>query len=245
MFYSQFGEDKILFDIFHKKTHGLCVEVGANDGINDSTSFFFEKLGWDCILIEPNPDLCKIIRASRNATLVELAASDSAGEVTLFIAEGAERAHGVSTISAAKDALNKIKSYGFTFRKVQVQTKTLDEILSEIKPERNIDFISVDVEGHELEVFKGFSIERWHPTVILAEDNSNYENFEVRNYLSQFGYIPFKRTGVNDWYSLKANHELASFRNRSKYHWNAFKVRTRKRIKKIPGISRIRKLLSA
>ena len=38
MYYSQFGEDKILEQIFNKKKAGLCVEVGANDGINDSNT---------------------------------------------------------------------------------------------------------------------------------------------------------------------------------------------------------------
>ena len=41
MFYSQFGEDKILSKIFQGKTQGVCVEVGANNGVDDSTSLFF------------------------------------------------------------------------------------------------------------------------------------------------------------------------------------------------------------
>ena len=98
VYYSQFGEDKILAEIFNGKSNGLCIEVGANDGVNDSTTMYFEKIGWKCILLEPNPDLCKLIRVARNSILVELAASDKNGEVTLFVAEGAERAHGVSTI---------------------------------------------------------------------------------------------------------------------------------------------------
>lgn len=112
MYYSQFGEDKILAEIFRGKSKGLCIEVGANDGVNDSTTMYFENVGWNCILIEPNPELCKMIRASRNSTLIESAASDRSGEVTLFVAEGAERAHGVSTINSGEEALNKIKSYG-------------------------------------------------------------------------------------------------------------------------------------
>lgn len=244
-YYSQFGEDEILAKIFNEKNNGLCIEVGANDGINDSTTMYFEKIGWDCILVEPNPVLCNLIRASRSATLVEVAASDRSGEATLFVAEGAERAHGVSTISSSEESLSKITSYGFSYREIKVQTKTLEEILNEVKLDGQIDFISIDVEGHELEVLKGFSVERWSPTVILLEDNSNYDNPDVSDYLRKVDYLPFLRTGVNNWYAHRKNRKLVNFYSRGKYNWNMLKVRAKKQLKKIPGVARARKLLKA
>ena len=57
MFHSQFDEDRILNGIFAGKSPGICVEVGANDGVHGSNTLFFEKLGWQCVLIEPNPML--------------------------------------------------------------------------------------------------------------------------------------------------------------------------------------------
>lgn len=243
MYYSQFGEDEILAEIFNGKSNGLCIEVGANDGVNDSTTMYFEKIGWKCILLEPNPDLCKLIRVARNSILVELAASDKSCEVSLFVAEGAERAHGVSTINSNEEALNKIKSYGFTYKEVKVQSKPLDEILNGLKLDREIDFISLDVEGHELEALKGFSIEQWKPTIILIEDNSNYESPLVSDYLRRFGYFRFRRTGVNDWYAHKTNQKLVNFYSKSNYHWAALKVRVKTRIKKIPGVLKLKNIL--
>lgn len=240
---SQFGEDKILADIFREKSHGLCIEVGANDGVNDSTTLYFEKIGWDCVLVEPNPVLCQMIRAARSSRLYQCAASSKSGVVSLFIAEGAERAHGVSTICSDEPSLNKIKSYGFTYKEIQVQTRTLDEILSELKHVREIDFISIDVEGHELDVLKGFSIERWLPTILILEDNSNFENADVRNHMKQFGYVRFMRTGVNDWYANKKNKDLVNLHSIAKYNFDAFKVKTKRQIKKVPGIVKIRNFL--
>jgi len=244
MYYSQFGEDRILAEIFNEKNKGLCIEVGANDGVNDSNTMYFENAGWDCILIEPNPALCKMIRASRKATLIEVAASDKNGETSLFVAEGAERAHGVSTINSAEEALNKIKSYGFTYSEVQVKSMLLNEILDSLKIDRKIDFISVDVEGHELEVLRGFSLDRWKPTVILVEDNSNFDNADVSNYLKRFGYLRFMRTGVNDWYAHKTNKALVNLYSRSKYNWIAFKVRAKNNIRRIPGVPKVKRFLS-
>ena len=239
MYYSQFGEDKILSEIFRCKSAGICIEVGANDGINDSTTLFFEKNGWNCILVEPNPSLCQMIRSTRNARLYECAASDRRGVATLYVAEGADRAHGVSMISAEEEAQNKIRSYGFTNRPVQVYTRTLDDILAELKPSSGIDFVSIDVEGHELEVLKGFSIERWMPVVIIVEDNSYFEDTSVRNYLKQFGYVCFKRTGVNDWYAYRKNQGLVNLCSRSGYRWIALKTRAKNKLKKIPGVMKI------
>ncbi len=236
MYYSQFGEDKILFEIFNEKNHGLCIEVGANDGINHSNTFYFEGIGWDCVLVEPNPELCQMIRAKRSSSqLYEFAATDRSGVVTLFVAEGEEMAHGVSTINSDKESLRKINSYGFTYKEVQVQTKTLDEILNELKPSCEIDFISIDVEGHELNVLKGFSIERWLPTVMLIEDNFFFEDDSVRKYMKQHGYVCFKRTGVNDWFADKRNKQLVNFYSVAKYRLTALKVKIKRQMKRIPG----------
>ena len=62
-YYSQFGEDRILDRLFRGKRKGFCVEVGANNGVDGSTTLHFEELGWDCILVEPNPTLCRELRA--------------------------------------------------------------------------------------------------------------------------------------------------------------------------------------
>ena len=103
--------------------------------------------------------------------------------------------------------------------------------------------ISVDVEGHELEVLRGFSIARWCPAVILVEDNSNYQNADVRDYLRRFGYVRFMRTVVNDWYAHKSDRRLVNLRNTSRYNWAAFKVKARRELKRIPGVVKLRNLL--
>jgi FkbM family methyltransferase len=240
MFYSQFGEDRILADVFRNKGRGLCVEVGANDGVNDSTSYFFEKLGWDCILVEPNPALCADIRKVRKAQLFECAASAENGEATLYIAEGPERAHGVSGLGVDQGTAQRIEGYGFVARPITVRTRTLDDILNEAGVDRSPDFVSIDVEGHEHEVLKGFSIEKWKPVVIVAEDNSNFEDATVALYLRRFGYVPYRRTGVNDWYAHLSNRLLVKPSSRTAYWWAGFRTKARRRLRKIPGLLAVR-----
>jgi FkbM family methyltransferase len=243
MFYSQFGEDKILFDIFKGKASGVCVEVGANNGIDDSTSLFFEKLGWKCILVEPNPDLCRKIRETRNALLYEYAASNQSDTRTLYVVEGAVRSDGLSTISTNKEVHDRIKSHGFVYSSVQVHTTTLDRILIDAQINCEIDFISIDVEGHEYEVLYGFSLEKWKPFIILIEDNSNFENDIVSNYLKSFNYVRFMRTGVNDWYAHQTNSRLVNIRSKVRIMLLALKIKSKNRLSRIPLIVKIRNLL--
>ena len=89
--HAQFGEDRILADIFGGREHGYCVEVGAYDGITGSATYLFERKGWDCLLVEPIPELSDKIRRNRRCIVVNCAASRSEGEATLHVADRAEQ----------------------------------------------------------------------------------------------------------------------------------------------------------
>ncbi len=80
----------------------------------------------------------------------------------------------------------------------EVQVLTLDEILSQAGNPR-IDFLSIDVEGFEMQVLQGFSLEQHRPKLMLVEDN--YANrLPVHHHIKSRGYRLVKRTGCNNWY---------------------------------------------
>jgi FkbM family methyltransferase len=242
-YFSQFGEDRLLAQIFRQRCHGTCVEVGANDGVHGSTTLFFEKLGWKCVLVEPNPALCSEIRAARSATVFECAASNSRGTVTLHIAEGVWRADGMSTISNREEDHERIRRQGFTSRPIPVPTRTLDEILTEARLERGIDFVSIDVEGHEGEVIEGFSLQRWQPRIVIVEDNSNGESATTCQQLAGHGYVRFMRTGVNDWFARRSDRELVTLRNRMTVTAKVLTLKVRGRLRRVPLLRKLKNLL--
>jgi FkbM family methyltransferase len=203
-YFAQFGEDRILDTIFHHRSVGHCVEVGANDGITDSMTYHFELLGWNCLLVEPIPDLARKISERRNCIVMNCAASSGEGEASFSIAE---EALGMSGLELTRKQLQAITRAGGTPTEIKVRKKTLDAILEESNFGK-IDFISIDVEGHELEVLKGFTLEKFTPRIVLLEDNSNQTDPTVENYMKKKGYVIFKRTGVNDWYALESDREL-------------------------------------
>lgn len=235
-FYSQFGEDEILASIFLDKPLGLCVEVGANDGRTGSTTLFFEQRGWNCVLVEPNPELCIQLRAERKAFVAECAASNEEGEAVLNVGEGGDLAHGVSTIESSDAALATLHGYGFRSRPLTVPTQRLDTVLEESGFDGPIDFVSIDVEGHELNVLKGFSIERWQPRIVIIEDNAVFQDREVRDYMVQRGYHPFRRTGVNDWFARNNDLQLVSRSAVSRYDTIRRKALVKARLRSLPGV---------
>lgn len=69
---SQAGEDMIALKYFSKNNFSLAkgtyFEIGANDGITFSNSYFFEhELNWTGILVEAFPDSVKLVRENRRS----------------------------------------------------------------------------------------------------------------------------------------------------------------------------------
>ncbi len=202
--HAQFGEDRILAGIFGDRTGGYCVEVGAHDGINGSASYLFEQRGWQCLLVEPIPALVEEIRRHRACRIVNCAASSREGEATFFVAEHIES---MSTLDLTPHRLEWIRQSGGAVREIEVRTATLDSLLAEAGfPE--IQFITIDVEGHELAVLEGLTLEAYKPRIVIIEDNSGHGDRHVARHMYERGYVRFRRTGVNEWYAHESDVEL-------------------------------------
>jgi FkbM family methyltransferase len=202
--YGQFGEDRILEEIFSDRTDGYCVEIGANDGLTGSATYLFEQRGWTCLLVEPIPEFVEEIRRHRHCAVVNCAVSNREGEATFGVAEGVKE---MSTFDLSPAHVAWIKQVGGTVKEISVRTATLDSLLAEAAfPE--IQFITIDVEGHEMAVLEGFTLEAHKPRIVIIEDNSISGDRRVAKYMSDRGYVHFRRTGVNEWYAHESDVEL-------------------------------------
>jgi FkbM family methyltransferase len=81
---------------------------------------------------------------------------------------------------------------------ISVPIRTLDDVLEEAHAPHPIDFLSIDVEGHEIEVMRGFNFTKWQPRLLLLEDH--VENLNKHHYVQTCGYRLVRRTGFNSWY---------------------------------------------
>jgi FkbM family methyltransferase len=183
-------EENRLVRSFFGDRQGFFVEVGANDPHEQSQTWHLEQAGWTGVLIEPQPDLADKLRRARGAKVFAVACSSpgNAGRTLPF------------HVAGPKSSLNRERmSPGYTPESViEVPIRTLDDILIEAKAPAPMDFMSVDVEGHEVEALSGFDFARWQPRLILLEDH--VVSLERHRFLKAAGYRLVRRTIFNGWY---------------------------------------------
>jgi FkbM family methyltransferase len=205
-YYSQHGEDCLLWTFFGERVNGFYVDVGAFDGRYVSNTYAFEQMGWHGICVEPHPVSFKILRELRTAICVNAACvpDPTTQHATLYM----EKLGYLSGLQGERedDVNRRYEKRGLTFDgfdTVDVPAMTLDRILSENVPGGKpipIDFLSVDVEGTELDVLRGLDLNAWRPRVLLIETNTPAAWEAMSGYLSGFGYSLARRLAVNSLY---------------------------------------------
>lgn len=176
--------DKKLDTIFEQKTGGFFIELGAHDGLFQSNTAFLEfSRGWTGVLIEPSKnvyDECVINRPNSKCFNCACVSSDYKDTYILgnFI--------GDPTSSA--DSRRQAPSFLF-----HVKAATLTHILDSIVPPiKEIDFLSLDVEGYELAVLGGLDFNKYRPKFMLIEIYiMDYDSIIL--FLSKNGYIMHSR----------------------------------------------------
>ena len=199
LFHSQHGEDVFLWKFFERKTEGLCIEVGAFDGKQCSNTFAFEMLGWQSILIEPDPEMAQRCRENRPGSRVVQAAigpASAAGTIAFQkVRTAADWSGMMSFTDGNPDHLEKCRRMGATIEEVAVPYRSLNDVLA--GSESPIDFVSIDVEGHELDVLDGFDLEKFRPGVIMTECTYDRDNDLVGEYLKARRYRRLTTIGCN------------------------------------------------
>jgi len=165
--------------------NGFFIECGANDGITQSYTYVLEKLmGWRGLLIEPSNTAfqdCVKNRSNENEFYnCALVAYDSITGI-----KGDFDGNPMSSVGG-----NRLNREGH----IIVPTRTLNSILEELEI-TDIDLFSLDVEGYEAEVLKGFDIMRYKPNFIIVEVNTSVE-WEVNALLKDYKIIA-NLTGYN------------------------------------------------
>lgn len=183
---------------------GTCVELGACDGIFHSKTLFLEKRGWKSLCIEPNPTWHK--QLAKNRTLYQtyaVAAENKDNQPFRIYSDGLiPGKSGIGEAGASSlhpdECVIKHSSGAKFYREILVTVRTLDFCLLEAGFTQ-LDFISLDVEGGELEVLMGCSLNSlWQPYLIIAEDW--HQDGVVCKYLTSCGYKLDRRLGVDNFY---------------------------------------------
>lgn len=192
--YAAYGEDFWLFTQFMPNHRGTAVDVGAHDGVETSNTFLLEQLGWRVLCVEASPEAEKYLRHNRDFVWMG-ACADYDGEGEFWLNDKCPGA-----LSALKPVLDRDDwkpEPGTNFKPYRVQVRTLDSLLAENGFE-TLNVVSIDVEGGEMDVLRGFDIDRWRPRALVVEQWD--DRGEVYRHLTAHGYIRVDRRHVNDLY---------------------------------------------
>ena len=176
-YYSFSGVDVVIGNIFRDKDRGLYIDVGCQHPIKNNNTYILNKKGWKGINIDLDKDNIDLFNISRpNDENINIAISNKISEVELFFY------HKKSPINTIDKKTSNYQQAKVTEIK-KVNTNTLDNVISNTKFKNSkFDFLSVDVEGHELQVLEGFDFNLYSPDVIVVEYlDLTVSKIEVKN----------------------------------------------------------------
>jgi FkbM family methyltransferase len=196
-YYSQIKQDKWVIDYFGEDYKGFFIEIGSNDGIRFSNTFALENLGWKGICVEASSEYVEILEKNRpNSQCLLLAISDY-------------------------DGMCDFRNQGL-FGKIQnsqgtTECMTMKNLLKITSSPFLIDYVSIDVEGSEMEVLKGFPFDEYTMKLLTIEHNAYAYGPKLKddifNYLTLKNYVrigeiandPIRicSMGQEDWYIHK------------------------------------------
>ena len=162
--YSFGGMDLLINYLYKNKFNGIYIDVGCNHPIVGNNTFLLYQKGWSGINIDLNSHIIEMFNYFRPKDYnVNSAISNSKGEADLFFYH--ERS-AINTIS--KEIHNSRKNTAEEIKKIQ--STTLDSVIKDSPYfDKKINFLSIDVEGNELNVLKGFNLKKYYPEVIVIE----------------------------------------------------------------------------
>jgi FkbM family methyltransferase len=189
--YSNWGIDMMADFFFRNKKEGTYIDVGCHHPLINNNTYPLYKRGWKGINIDIDYGAIDSFNFLRSKdTNIKIAVSDTTGEAELFFYHN----------RAAKNTLSKEK--GFDSKEIQkIKTSTLNKVIeNSIYKDKKINFISIDVEGYELNVLKGFDFKKYKPDLVVLEliqegmteffhqNIENIQNSEVYLYMIKHDY---------------------------------------------------------
>lgn len=181
------------------RRNGFFVEFGAANGVKYSNTVYLEReLGWNGIVAEPARIYYPGLYASRTCFVDNRCVWTHTGERLLFN-QPAIAAHSTIDAFSDSDGLAETRKDG---ERYEVETVSLNDLLTHWNAPRRIDYLSADTEGSELTILQRLDFARYDVRLISVEHNFTAKRAEIFEFLTSKGY---RRTleslsNVDDWY---------------------------------------------
>ena len=209
--YSFGGVDLLINYLFKEKKKGFYVDVGAQHPISNNNTYLLFKKGWNGINIDidyENISLFNLVR--KNDLNICTALSSENTELDLYYYHNKSPINTVEK-KVAESQRAKVKEIK------KIKTTTLNSLL-DTNNVGHINYLNIDVEGHELSVLKGFDMIAHKPDVISIEyldlkmKELEFRNNKLENVLNSNLY---KHMVKNNYSLINWNHADLIFINNS------------------------------
>ena len=188
----------LIIDYIFKNKKGIYVDIGCNHPVFNNNTFILYEKGWRGINIDIDKKSIDLFNLFRKGDInLNLAVSEKNSELEFI------NFHDKSPINRIKRHNEDIKNLKFKEIK-KIKSSSLNSILENSKyKDQQIDFVSIDVEGHELDLLKGFDLKKYKPSVIVIEyldlkiKKLEIKNFEIQNILNSEVYMIMEKNGYN------------------------------------------------
>ncbi len=187
--------------------NGFFIEIGANNGINQSNTLYFEKFkGWSGLLIEPHPGLFFQLQKNRSqkSTCINAACTsfsyknDSIKMMYSDLMTTSLEAFNILP-NSTEHALLGSKFLVDLPSEFTARSTTMQQILQEIKAPKRIDLFSLDVEGSEFEVLSGIDHEIYRFNLICVETSAISR---MTAYMAELNYELLKQITHHDLFFI-------------------------------------------
>ncbi|MEM7243492.1 MAG: FkbM family methyltransferase [Pseudomonadota bacterium] len=191
----------VLWELGGDHHGGFFVEFGATNGITMSNSHILEKkYGWNGIVAEPNPEYHERLGRERDCQISHKCVYSTTGQTFKFLCAEKGLMSRLSHINPEDH--NEQNGKRIVKEEIDVETISLEDLLTEYNAPDEIEYMSVDTEGSELEILKAFDFSKRNVKMLTVEHNFTPLRQEIYDLLSANGYkrrFP-EYTRFDDWY---------------------------------------------
>lgn len=195
---SQIFQDVFVLNTLNFKRKGFFVDIGATDGKSINNTYILEKYyDWKGLLVEPNKYWINALKKNRKSPICTEAIYSHSNMKLKFI-----DSYFPELSSLDHESLNLNTSPKLIRESYEVNTITLFDLFEKFSVPKEIDYLSLDIEGLELDVLKDFNFNLYYIKIITCEHNNSINKELISNLLTSYGY---KETWVHEsdfesWY---------------------------------------------
>jgi len=188
--------DRFLIEYFFEgKKGGYFIEIGASDGIGDSSTYNLEKYyDWQGIMVEANTSFFETLKLNRKSKAINKALSNQVG-ITNFI-ESPNKYYSCIESNLCQWHKDNCLSDGYKIK--SIDTIDFNTLLKENNCPKNIDLITMDIEGSEYQCLSKFPFNEYKVELFIIEKS----DYRIESLLYENGYEEIKNPFSNIQYEL-------------------------------------------